>query len=338
MGLSLKLSASCLFSTCLLCFDSLPHTKVILVLCVFVDQGLVEFSLPVLCWIMDHQSEDEPRLPRSPPSEDPIDTVYRHSTFSFVSSLSSSHGRNSASTAHSLRTDESLPEAEHLRPFGALSSNDESQDGEQNVWEKPVSKDQASNSKKPGARWPKRSSLSYYFFDWWLLELSSMLLSLASAAAIVGVLAHYQDRPLSEWPYRITINTLISFLNSLAKGAVLLVVASAVSQLKWLWFHQSKAKSLKDIQLFDNASRGPLGALQLILHAPKGVLASFCSLVIIVSFGMDPFTQQVLSFPQRAVDGLSATIGRAWRYNDSDFEYYGPFGGIEGKANGMTPR
>lgn len=287
---------------------------------------------------MDHQSRVEPRLARSPISEEQPDTIYRHSTVSSVSSLSSSHVRNPASTVRSLRTDGPLPEAEYLQPSEGSSSDDGSKDGEQTFGKESVPKFQASRLEKHRARWPKRSSLSYYFFDWWLLELSSMLLSLASAAAIVGVLFHYQDRPLSDWPYRITINTLISFLNSLAKGAVLLVVASAVSQLKWLWFHQSKARSLKDIQLFDNASRGPLGALQLIFHTPKGILASLCSLVIILSFGMDPFTQQILSFPQRAVYGSPATIGRAYTYHDTGYTYYTPDIKTSGGSMSKVPK
>lgn len=102
------------------------------------------------------------------------------------------------------------------------------------------------------------SVVSDFFFNWSLIELSGMVLSLAATAAIIGVLLQYHDRPLQDWPYHITINTLISFLNSLAKGSMLLVIASAISQLKWSWFHHSGARPLNDMQLFDNASRGPL--------------------------------------------------------------------------------
>lgn len=49
------------------------------------------------------------------------------------------------------------------------------------------------------------------------------------------------------------------------------------------------------MQLLDDASRGPLGALQLLLHAPKLTLATLSGLIIFLSFAMDPFAQQILS-------------------------------------------
>ena len=164
-----------------------------------------------------------------------------------------------------------------------------------------------------------------------------MILSIAATAAIVGVLIRYHNHPLQEWPYHITINTLISFLNSLAKEAMLLVAASAVSQLKWLWFHQSSARPLYDIQIFDDASRGPLGALQLVLNVPRIDLASFSALIIVLSFGMDPLAQQILSFPQRSVIGGLAAVGRAQSYAGPSITYYSADGSIEEDSLGMLP-
>jgi hypothetical protein len=39
-------------------------------------------------------------------------------------------------------------------------------------------------------------------------------------------------------------------------------LSSGTSQLKWDWFRKTKYK--EDIQLFDDASRGPLGSLDLL--------------------------------------------------------------------------
>lgn len=100
-------------------------------------------------------------------------------------------------------------------------------------------------SRHPSTKW--WDAVTTLFNDWWLLELLAILLSFAAMAAIISLLLQYRDRPLREWPYRITINTMVSILNSLAKGALLLVTAQVVSQCKWVWFHQSKPRALYDI-------------------------------------------------------------------------------------------
>jgi len=39
---------------------------------------------------------------------------------------------------------------------------------------------------------------------------------------------------------------------------------ASISQSKWLWYRQDEPHPLKDIQLFDDASRGPWGAVVLL--------------------------------------------------------------------------
>lgn len=244
---------------------------------------------------------------------------------------------SSASLAHqeshldpgTLRVGECESEDEHSHSIQEAGEyEDDRKDGafvHENVRSRPNSA--GGNDRHQQGR--RTSTISKVFYDWWLLELSGMILSIAAIAAIVGVLTRYHNQPLREWPYHITINTLISFLNSLAKGAMLLVAASTVSQLKWLWFHQSSARSLYDIQIFDDASRGPLGALQLLMHTPRMSLTSFSALVIVLSFGMDPFTQQILSYPQRSVRGGYAAVGTAQGYAGSSTSFYSANGDVD---------
>ena len=57
-------------------------------------------------------------------------------------------------------------------------------------------------------------------------------------------------------------------IGTVAKAACLLAVTTAISQLKWLWFRrekQEKGRLLTDLELFDSASRGPWGALVLMV-------------------------------------------------------------------------
>ena len=61
---------------------------------------------------------------------------------------------------------------------------------------------------------------------------------------------------------------------TVAKAALLLPVAECISQLKWIYF-QEQARTLEHIDLFDRASRGPFGALQLfwgLNHRERGTL------------------------------------------------------------------
>lgn len=59
------------------------------------------------------------------------------------------------------------------------------------------------------------------------------------------------------------INSVISFFATIAKLAIASVVGSAINQSKWLWYRQDEPKPIQDLQAFDDASRGPLGAAML---------------------------------------------------------------------------
>jgi hypothetical protein len=77
-------------------------------------------------------------------------------------------------------------------------------------------------------------------------------------------MADLRSSPLPPADFRDELNAIISILATAAKGALLLPVAEAISQHKWLWFRRSQRK-LQDIETFDNASRGPWGALTMLL-------------------------------------------------------------------------
>lgn len=103
-----------------------------------------------------------------------------------------------------------------------------------------------------------------WFFDWWMGELLSMLLSVVAFCSLVAVLLKYDDQTLPTLPHNVSVNFLVSNLATVSKSSLLLVVASALGQFKWLWMMSSKQRRLQDLQDFDDASRGPLGAVQLL--------------------------------------------------------------------------
>ena len=147
----------------------------------------------------------------------------------------------------------------------------------------------------------------------WIREYFVIFLSLGCMAAIAIILIAVHGKPLSRWRLFASPNALISIFAAISKSAMLLALAEAISQLKWIYF-QSKAQRLQDFQTFDDASRGPWGALKLL--ATIGVrawIASVGALIIILSLAMDPFVQQILKYRTQMVIAINATatIGTA---------------------------
>ncbi|PVH83592.1 hypothetical protein DL98DRAFT_486436 [Cadophora sp. DSE1049] len=107
----------------------------------------------------------------------------------------------------------------------------------------------------------------------------------------------------------ITINSILSWLSTIARSALLVPITKGISQLKWTWF--SSVQRLADLQRFDDASRGPWGSLMLLWSLKNGGLiacfAAIGSLATILMLGMDPFIQQLVVFRTREVPLTNAT-------------------------------
>ena len=96
----------------------------------------------------------------------------------------------------------------------------------------------------------------------WLWEFCGWSLSTACLMTIVGLLAHYNGKPLRDWPHSITLNSTLAILSAVSKSALMIPVAAGLGQLKWTRLR--KGRKLYDLQRFDDASRGPLGSVSLI--------------------------------------------------------------------------
>jgi hypothetical protein len=141
------------------------------------------------------------------------------------------------------------------------------------------------------------STLTQLLQDWWVIEIVSIVFSALSFAAMFGVLISYSGVPLEEWSAPVKINTVISLFSTLLKSTVVLAVSACVGQLKWQHFARCPRK-LADLQSFDDASRGPWGACCLLLRPRRGsILAMFTASIVVLALAVDPFAQQVVSFP-----------------------------------------
>ncbi|KAI4869416.1 hypothetical protein F4820DRAFT_455779 [Hypoxylon rubiginosum] len=129
---------------------------------------------------------------------------------------------------------------------------------------------------------------------WWL-EIASGLLVVAMVAALVGTVYPYQNQPLPQWPYTLSINTIVAFYSEVMRAAMILVLGECLSQLKWSWFTQPRP--LDHIEHFDNASRGPWGSLTLLWAIRlRAILPSIGAVMMILTLLLVPFTQQIVQF------------------------------------------
>ncbi|ETI21102.1 hypothetical protein G647_07446 [Cladophialophora carrionii CBS 160.54] len=137
----------------------------------------------------------------------------------------------------------------------------------------------------------------------WRLELWSTILTSAAFAAIVVVLAYYDAKLQTRWPYTsLTLNGLVALLVSIARASLLVGVTPAIRQGKWnrlVGIGQKgqrvlRARELCDFERFDDASRGAWGALQLLVRKSLH-LASLGAITTIRLLGFDTFAQQILA-------------------------------------------
>jgi Protein of unknown function (DUF3176) len=103
----------------------------------------------------------------------------------------------------------------------------------------------------------------------WTVEIISFILALLSLAAVVGVLVHYNEESMPNWPSGMTLNTLIALLTAIANAALTSPLQQGLSQLKWITF-KKESRPLTDMEAFDDASRGMWGSIRLLILGRGG--------------------------------------------------------------------
>lgn len=163
-----------------------------------------------------------------------------------------------------------------------------------------------------------------YFEDTWILECLAMAFSFASLIAIIIILRIYDQQPSPNLSYGLTLNTIISLLATASRSSLLFAVAAAVGQLKWIWF-QRREQPIADMQSFDDATRGPMGSLTLLFQHRGISLASLGAIVTVLAVALDPFVQQIISYPVRETPSIKsqATMPRANTFApNSNYTYF----------------
>ncbi|KAK3322972.1 hypothetical protein B0H66DRAFT_620990 [Apodospora peruviana] len=151
---------------------------------------------------------------------------------------------------------------------------------------------------------------------WWWWEIGSMIVSVICLALIIAVLIKADNLALQSWYLPIQPNSLISVFTTVGKSAMMVSVATCLSQLKWRHF-QTGARPLRNLQIFDDASRGPWGALMFFGYVRSPAITAFLlAFVTLVGLGFEPSAQQILDFGERTVrmEGTQASMGVANEY------------------------
>lgn len=95
------------------------------------------------------------------------------------------------------------------------------------------------------------------------LELAALLKCVSSLFAIIIVASTRHGKPLPTYPLGITFNAAVAIFSTILKTTMLYCAAEAISQSKWIWFYRQPQR-LADMEMYDQASRGPWGSLVMI--------------------------------------------------------------------------
>lgn len=141
----------------------------------------------------------------------------------------------------------------------------------------------------------------------WLWEALSFIVAILCFAAIIGMLLGLHEKPVPDWPSGISVNAILSVLVTVMKGGMAICVAESLSQLKWAWFR--KERKLIDLSIFDEASRGILGATRLLTTFRAWYLAYVGAFVFLAAFIIGPTVQQMVEIRTRQIDlPLNASV------------------------------
>jgi hypothetical protein len=109
-----------------------------------------------------------------------------------------------------------------------------------------------------------RHRISHEIQRLWLWEVSAICVAIATHLAMIALLGVYNNARVSSWTKPWTLNSNISLMITVIKGAALIPVAASLGQLKWRRFWNFTGLTYMDY--YDDASRGFLGSLRLLWH------------------------------------------------------------------------
>ncbi|GME55774.1 hypothetical protein GTA08_BOTSDO13905 [Neofusicoccum parvum] len=228
----------------------------------------------------------------------------------YVNPMAAPSGRTSMSTTRTSRAIEHFDGNPNIPPYESIAEDPEYKRGRKR--------------RAP----PKWTHLIDRWNEWWVGEIIAALLSLGCLAVVIYILVDIgsDGKRLSDWTLSISPNSMVSTFITASRFLMLFVVAECIGQLRWIYY-QAGPRPLDELEVFDSASRGAFGSVLFVLRMKaRALMATLGALIVIVALAMDPFAQQILSFPSRPVslnDGLnSAWLPAAQSWNNSEEVLY----------------
>ncbi|KAI0453824.1 hypothetical protein F5B21DRAFT_515102 [Xylaria acuta] len=137
--------------------------------------------------------------------------------------------------------------------------------------------------------------------DGWTPEIVCQVGSVLFLLALIILLSRLNGQPLSTWDIAVSPNAVVAILSIASKASLIYALGQTISQLKWLHLTK-KPDSLEDLQHYDDASRGPLGAIRMFWKVRSGHFIAYLGcVVILVALAFEPFSQQLLHFEERVI-------------------------------------
>ncbi|PWY61674.1 hypothetical protein BO83DRAFT_219960 [Aspergillus eucalypticola CBS 122712] len=161
----------------------------------------------------------------------------------------------------------------------------------------------------------------------WLWEIICAAFAVIGIASLVGFLIRIHGTRYADWQYTAAPNTVISIIMTITEAALLVPITACLGQLKWNLYR--RPASLEYMQAIDEASRGSFGSFQIlyraILGSKTGILTFYGAFLTVIALAVDPFAQQILTFPLRPTQSSNDTafIQYAHNYSSGIQEYIG---------------
>ncbi|KAI0973611.1 hypothetical protein F4678DRAFT_406196 [Xylaria arbuscula] len=131
-------------------------------------------------------------------------------------------------------------------------------------------------------------------------ELIMAAVSLIAFGALVVVLAVEDGKPDRRWG-PLTLNSVNSLLTTVIGSSLAAVIGAALSQQLWNGFGQQRTGSglttrpARELQLYSDASRGPMGSLTLLWKQGPLSIAALGAIVTILNLAFATFTQNLIA-------------------------------------------
>ena len=143
----------------------------------------------------------------------------------------------------------------------------------------------------------------YQVEDTWFLQTLAIVLS------ILSIGAYYDNKSIFDWN-GVTLNAVVAVLAAITKALLEFAISDCLGQSKWIWFSWQQ-RPLKDLDLIESASRGPLGSLKLLQRPMGRSFINLGTIVIILTVAIDPFVH--LNFGQKERTHWSTKMTRLHR-------------------------